>query len=190
MKVTINWDSVNKKLNAATSTTAFQKKKVETTQKILMGNVLFRQGGGSQIGSGHGGIHTPDEVANQFASVLRESIASSGVSAGVAAALTGSIEHTSPVESDGGYTIKVYFANAGRPSLVPSRYGGIDSLDELYNNGVDHIMNQVFGFWHEAYVGSRTVITGAHFLEAARERFLAGYAEEYNVSDIDIVFNG
>lgn len=139
------------------------------------------------VGGKNGTVHTPEEAAAKFIEVLRSTIASSGLSAGAMGAVS-EIDHTSavPIGNDGTYSITVYFSgDASRPSLDEARYGGIDDIVLLFNNGVDHTMRPVHGYWHGEEVWSRTTIPGAHFIEQAVSDFMGNYATEYNVISIE-----
>ena len=59
-------------------------------------------------------------------------------------------------------------------------------LVELYNDGVDHVMRQI---WETDATGrkttSRTVIPGSHYMEQAIINFMGNYAYEYNVISVE-----
>lgn len=132
--------------------------------------------------------HTPEEAGEKFVEVLKSNIAGCGLSEGVASALGDVVCSGATDLGDGHFTVSVSFAgDLFRFSLDPDRYGGIDNLAALYNYGVGHTMRQVFGYWHGELTGSRTVIPGAHFMEAAVAEFMGSYAAEYGVTGIDIM---
>ena len=130
-------------------------------------------------------VHTPEEAASKFIEVLRNSISSAGLSAGAIEAIS-DISHGSAHKiKDNTYIIDVYFAgDMSRPSLDEARYGSITDIADLFNNGVDHTMKPVYGFWHGKEIWSRTVIPGTHFIEQAVSDFMSNYASEYNVINI------
>lgn len=136
-----------------------------------------------KLSVGGKGVHTPEEAADKFISVLRSTIISSGLSANASAAIS-EIDHGSPVSvGDSKYTITVYFSgDLSRPSL---HEGGIDDIVLLLNNGVDHEMKPVYGYWHAERIRSKTVISGAHFIEQAVSDFMGNYASEYGVTSIE-----
>lgn len=85
------------------------------------------------------------------------------------------------------YIIGVYFVgDMTRPSLDEAKYGGINDIVALFNNGVDHTMRPVHGLWHGKETWSRTVIPGTHFIEQAVTDFMGNYASEYNVTNISV----
>lgn len=153
----------------------------EKVDEIMLGNITFKASSS---------IHTPEEAADKFIEVLYKEIESSGLSADAVEALSG-IDHGSVYSlSNGTYQISVFFAgDRSRPSLEPSRFGGIDYIEELLNYGIKdgHKMRPVHGKWHGKETWSRTVIPGTYFMENARASFLSNYASEYNV--VDIVIN-
>lgn len=68
--------------------------------------------------------------------------------------------------------ITVSSEDLARPSLYPGG-GGVYDLIGLYDAGVDHQMKRVFGTWHGARVGSRTIIPPTNFIEFAIQIALA-----------------
>lgn len=155
------------------------KSKVDTiVNKVMLGNIRLQSGGAS---------HTPEEAAAKFIEVLQHSINSSGLSAGAIAAVS-DIDHGS-AQSIGNntYIVGVYFVgDMSRPSLDEEKYGGINDIVALFNNGVDHKMRPVHGEWHGKETWSRTVIPGTHFIEQAIQDFMGNYASEYNVINISV----
>ena len=128
--------------------------------------------------------HTPDDAANKFVEVLKQEIDASGVSRNVADAIDTLRVTGASYNGDGSYDIMVYFEPTPRLSLIPEKYGYISDLALLYNDGVDHIMHQVWGDWHGRLTGSLTTIPGAGFMESAIDVFMDSYADEYNVTNI------
>ena len=169
-----NLSSIDAKLKAYLNSDAGKKRVREHVRACMLG-----------ISVAPGGIHTPTEAADKFIEVLGKTIDSSGLSEDVKE----SIKHlkcTRPEElNDGTYRIVVFFdTELDRPSL-----NGTDTLRdlaELYNDGVNHEMQQVWGYWHGELVGSRTSIPGAHFMETAVQTFMTSYAGEYNVKSLTV----
>ena len=138
-----------------------------------------------------GSAHTPQEAANKFIEILQKSIAGSGLSANVVSAISGITASAPHKISDGMYLVVVSFSgDTSRPSLAPSEYGGIAHLEELFDHGVGHQMNPVYGVWighGSSKIVSKTVIPGTHFIDAAVNEFKSSYGEEYNLIDIDVI---
>ncbi len=155
---------------------------------IREGQKKIKEAGAQAIRSSsrNANLHTPEETADKFAYVLRTAMNDSGLSANAINSI-GDIDYSVHQISDTVYEIRVYFSgDLTRPSLQPEKYGGIDDIVLLLNNGVDHTMHPVKGEWHKKEIYNRTVIPGYHFLEQAVTDFKGNYGAEYNVVDIYI----
>ncbi|MCD8376862.1 MAG: hypothetical protein LUD69_07950 [Oscillospiraceae bacterium] len=176
----VDMDAILKKAQTYLDSSEGQKQIQQAARGAIMGNVTF------QTASGHG--YSIRQAANKFIETLRGSIAASGLSAGVASALN-EIEYDAPVDNgDGTFSINIHFVgNLKRKSLYDEEYPeGVDNLAALYNNGVDHMMSPVYGTWHGELAHSRTVIPGLHFIEQAKQSFMAADAAKYGVIDIQL----
>lgn len=173
----INMDSILAKAKAHMES-AGQSKVNTVVSKVMLGNIRLQSGGTA---------HTPEEAASKFIEVLRNSINSAGLSEGAIGAVS-NIEHGSAHSiGNNTYIIGVYFVgDMTRPSLDEAKYGGINDIVALFNNGVDHTMRPVHGLWHGMETWSRTVIPGTHFIEQAVADFMGNYASEYNVINISV----
>ena len=110
-----------------------------------------------------------DDIANQAVEILRSSIAGSGTPGDVVGALQ-DISYNirrSGNESSLQFAVDISFGSVSRSSLVPERYGGINNLAALYNNGVGHTMRSVHSEYFGQDIWSRTTIQGTHFMQAA-----------------------
>lgn len=170
----VNYGSIDAKLQAYLNSAAGKKRVREYVRSCMLGLTVAP-----------GGIHTPTEAADKFIEVLGQAIDSSGISEGVKESIK-NLKCSRPEElSDGTYRIVVFFdTELDRPSL-----NGTDTLRdlaELYNDGVNHDMQQVWGYWHGELVGSRTTIPGTHFMETAVQNFMNSYAGEYNVKSLTV----
>lgn len=174
----INMDSILAKAKAHMGSSAGQSKVNTVVNKVMLGNIRLQSGGTA---------HTPEEAASKFIEVLRNSINSAGLSEGAIGAVS-NIEHGSAHSiGNNTYIIGVYFVgDMTRPSLDEAKYGGINDIVALFNNGVDHTMRPVHGLWHGRETWSRTVIPGTHFIEQAVADFMGNYASEYNVINISV----
>ncbi len=175
--VTIDAAAIAAKVNAHLATSAGQKKVEDAVSRTMQ--------------TGGVGVHTPEEAAEKFIGVLQAAIQDSGLSANAAGAIS-DLDHTSAagykdINGTFKYTVRVYFTgDLSRPSLDEARYGGIDDLAELFDTGVDHQMRAVHGVWHGHETWSRTVIPGAHFIDAAISDFMGNYSTDYNVINITV----
>lgn len=175
----INMASILSKANAYMGTPSGENKKNTVVRKAVLGQINLQQGKST---------YTPEEAADKFIDVLKDSINSSGLSAGAIEAVS-NIAHDNPSSLGGNiYTIRVYFSGEmSRPSLDPRSFpGGISDIVALFNNGVDHTMRPVHGTWHGKEMWSKTTIPGTHFIENAVNTFMASYASEYNVIGISV----
>lgn len=174
----INMESILAKAKAHMGSNAGQSKVDNVVSKVMLGNIRMQSGGTA---------HTPEEAASKFIEVLRNSINSAGLSEGAIGAVS-NIEHGSAHSiGHNTYIISVYFVgDMTRPSLDEAKYGGINDIVALFNNGVDHTMRPVHGLWHGKETWSRTVIPGTHFIEQAVSDFMGNYASEYNVINISV----
>lgn len=174
----INMESILAKAKAHMGSSSGQHKIDNVVSKVMLGNIRLQSGGTA---------HTPEEAASKFIEVLRSSINSAGLSDGAIGAVS-NIEHGSAHSiGHNTYIIGVYFVgDMTRPSLDEAKYGGINDIVALFNNGVDHTMRPVHGLWHGQETWSRTVIPGTHFIEQAVTDFMGNYASEYNVTNISV----
>ena len=181
MPVLINMKSIQEAAGKVVNSRVFKKEQQEYTRAALLGRV--------SLGVANGSIHTASEAAEKFIEVLKNHISTSGLSANAAGAIS-DFSFGTPACVGSRCTIGVSFAgNMHRESLAPGKYpGGIDRLDELLDQGVDHKMRPVHGEWHGQTVWSRTTIPGAHFIEAAKRDFMASYGREYNVVEINVEY--
>lgn len=183
MSVKVNMRAVTSKAKKTVSSKEFKQEQDAYVRDALLGKV--------SISLENGTIHTAEEAADKFVSVLKNSINTSGLSANAIAAIS-DIEYGEPVFVGDKCVIAVWFSgDTSRPSLAPGAYpGGINRLEELLDKGVDHRMRAVHGEWHGKDIWSRTTIPGAHFIDAAKIDFMANYGSEYNVTDITIEYEG
>lgn len=174
----INMESILAKAKAHMGSNVGQSKVDNVVNKVMLGNIRLQSGGTT---------HTPEEAAAKFIEVLQSSIGSAGLSEGAIDAVS-NIEHGSAHSvGHNTYIIGVYFVgDMTRPSLDEAKYGGINDIVALFNNGVDHTMRPVHGLWHGKETWSRTVIPGTHFIEQAVTDFMGNYASEYNVTNISV----
>lgn len=152
-----------------------------------------------QYGAVGEGLTVAQEAGKKFADVLKQTIETSPLSAGVVEAISNiGVEPPKHIKENT-YQVTVYFKDdLSRMSLSPSRYNPINDLAELYNDGVSHRMKRVYGKWYSKTgyrawdgwgnqrVGSRTVIPGTHFMEQAINEFMQNYAPKYGVVNIEI----
>lgn len=132
-------------------------------------------------------VHSPEDAASKFVEVLKNSINTSGLSDDAVNAVSNIESGNATASSRNKYIIRISFAgDLTRPSLDEEKYGSIEDIVMLLNNGVDHTMRRVHGMWHGKETWSKTVIPGTHFIEQAINDFMNNYASEYNVKNISM----
>lgn len=102
----------------------------------------------------------------------------------------GSLGCSSPIRMpDGSTYIYIYFDDGfdgglHRDSLQPNKYGGVDNIIAVLNNGYGkhESMAKVWGVWHDVRVHALTERTGLHFIQQAVSDFNGNYGYEYNVT--------
>lgn len=129
------------------------------------------------------GVPSLLDAGQKMADVVNSEIESSGLSAGQQGAIN---EFRCGAPSKIGnfrYCITVMNTPHPSPSLVPERYGYIEDLTLLFNDGVDHVMKPVRGYWHGEEIWSRTSFPTTHFLENARDNFIGNYGSQYHIME-------
>lgn len=121
------------------------------------------------------------EATSLLVDCMNNAITGSGLDGGALAAV-GDVSSTSPVEiSDGKFESTVSISSNFRPSLDPDRYGGVNDMAALFNNGYS-AGGRVFGMWHGEYVGSRISRPPLHFVQHGVDIFNAFYGGTYNAT--------
>ena len=173
----INWDSVMRKAEAHMESPSMKRERSEAVDEIAM----------SDLQGVRRNTHTVEEAAAKFAGVLYLSIRSAGLHPNVEERLA-NLEYGNPHKvGDKQYEIYVWFEeDLTRESMSTKKeYYPVD-LAELYNDGVDHVMKQIFEHIDNILLTSTTVILDTHFMEQAIIDFMGNYASDYHVTDIQI----
>ena len=141
--------------------------------------------------------HKPEEIAARFVEVMRGSAQSTqgagsrGGALGESAieaisSFTAGAPTVSEINGMSVITIPFNFeGNLHRDSLQPDKYGGIDNIVALLNNGYT-AGGTVFGKWHGVDIYSLRQRSGSGFIQNAVRQFMDRYASEYNIIDIEI----
>lgn len=130
------------------------------------------------------GIDKAREAANEFIKTLKDVIEANPY----ITPATGSISSNLSVggvksNNDNTFTVGLNFSNPYRDSLYPERYGDVH-IPKLINNGVDHLMNGLYGYWDDIFIGTRTDFYPTHFMSEAIEKFMSTKAGKYDVKRI------
>lgn len=171
-------ESILAKAKACTSTAQFQKKIEQKADALITSGGIYDTIGGRKVT-----ISGMEMAAGKFIEVLQNEIAGSDIA--ISSAI--SLDHGAPQKvGTNRYQIDVWFTNnMHRDSLVPGKYGGVDNIVALFNNGYS-AGNSVYGIWHGEQIASLTERTGIHFIESAVRNYMANYASEYGVIDIAV----
>lgn len=126
------------------------------------------------------------EAGESLANSISQAIVSN-LNSGGAVAAVGSVSVESPRKIGyGEYSIGVNIEQQFRPSLVPEKYGGVDDMAALFNNGYV-AANPVFGIWHGRPTRSVTIRVGAGFVGKGVYNYLTTHTgDKYKILDIDI----
>lgn len=189
----VNWDSVLKKAQACMNSPVKQKEINNKVDLHMLGKITLGLSGGGRSAK------TPEEAAVKFIDVLYREIqshaggsyASGGMGPSAIAALS-NLDYGSPYRVGDKYYIDVYFEeDLARPSLAPTRYGGVDNIAVLLNSGYE-AGHRVYGVWEshsigdDERIGSLVSRGGAHFIQSAVDGFMGNYSTEYGVEKIEV----
>lgn len=93
-------------------------------------------------------------AANAMIQLLVSTAASYSLAPSVMAVIS-SASHTAPQKSGEGYSVSISLGgDKSRPSLYPVKYGGVDNIVALMNNGYS-TSHDVWGEWHGNFIYGR-----------------------------------
>lgn len=118
--------------------------------------------------AGVAGLEQASAAGDELASIVTSHIAASGLS-GIVATSGGATK----VGKDTYRVVVTIGGDTYRPSLQPEKYGGIDNIAVLLNDGAAPA-GRVRGVWHGQEILSRTPIPALGFIEDAMAEFAAG----------------
>lgn len=165
--------SILAKIEASVKTEHVQQQILLLKKKAFSGNISVKVKAGK--------LPDPNSIGQEFISVLEGCIAGS-LSSAQAAAISGLSVKSSSVSGDTMTVTVGWDGDIYRPSLKPSKYGGVNDLVMLFNDGWS-AGGRVVGMWHGQIVQSRQHQGAANFLESARSSFL-GKHNGYTVTSI------
>ena len=179
--MSFNWGSVMAKAQACLEKPAVKKQLREKAERYLLGLEVSP------------GSFSLKEVGEQFAAVLSRSIQAAGLSPNVEDVLL-NIKVEAPKKlRNGNYMIPVTFGlDLERETMSTRKPYYPVNLAALYNNGVDHIMKQIFeryGNQKEHLLVSNTYIPRSGFAEDAIRIFTDSYGSKYNLVRIESTFD-
>lgn len=186
----INMDSILAKAKTCMNSAQFKNKVEQKTDSVIMAGGTIQSITGKTIT-----IAGASQAAAKFIEVLQNEIESLGAGGGYSNGSLGvtAVDALTQLEHGGvhkigknKYQIGVWFAgNLHRDSLAPTEYGGIDNIAALLNNGYS-AGHTVYGMWHGDNIASLTQRDGAHFIDSAVRNYMANYASEYGVLNIEV----
>ena len=161
MGIKIYKSAIKAALNSATSSSSFKK----YADGAVDGTSIAKQAG--------------SELAKCINDAAARSLSGAQLAA-VGSASAGGVTNL----GDGNYSVDINMPANFRPSLAPDRYGGVNDMAALFNNGYS-ASKKVFGMWHGHFTGSRQSFAGAHFVQDGVKTFGDG-GSDYDVVSIDI----
>ncbi len=178
----VNYNSIFSKCKAWSETPSGKARMKETMKSHVRNNVKA-SGCGDKI------VTKDDMITAAYAliDILRNTASGYGLAPSVAAHLE-SLSATEPYElSDGSYEIGIYFTdNLHRDSLQPEKYGGVDNIVALINNGYGHhdSIEHVWGEWRGNWIHGLSERQGLHFIQQAVDDFNGNYGSGYRATAI------
>lgn len=188
----ISASGVMDKVSAYAKTTEGQKRMRDKIQSYINGSDPHVKSTGKTYGGGV--IMTEKEMmaaAKDLIAMLRASAASAGLPASVMEHVE-SFAFTKPfVAPDGSASIQIYMTdNPYRESLMPQKYGGVDNIVAIFNNGYT-ASDRVYGKSHDKKIVSLDKRQGSFFMQKAVDEFMAKYSASYDVSvDLNPQYSG
>lgn len=129
-------------------------------------------------------LEAASQAGSQLASCIESAISASGLSGGAVAAV-GSVSASGASKTgDTSFEVTISIDQQSRPSLAPEKYGGVDNMAVLLNNGYA-AGGRVYGEWHGSYIGSRVSLGGAHFVQQGVANFEGSYGGPCIIAGID-----
>lgn len=160
----------------------------------------YRSGSDPHVAStgktyGGGKIMTVDQMidaAKDFVAMLKRSAASANLPSSVMEHVESFMFTTPYITQDGSASIDIYMSEApGRASLYPEKYGYVDNIVAVFNNGYDTNGKRVYGKWHGENTASLDKRQGSFFIQSAVSEFLNKYGTEYDISvEVDPLYSG
>ena len=187
----MNWASILKQAEAAMNTPQRKAESKNIANKYIIS--------GGTLGNGKA-LKPISQAGEKFIEVLKSKIQehagsdySSGELGDTAVSAARNLTASTPYQDGNVFIIDINFeGNLYRSSLAPDKYGGVDNIVALLNNGYD-AGKYVYGIWkgHEGLYTEETIRSlphraGAHFIQEAVEEFNSTYGAEYGVMKIII----
>lgn len=128
------------------------------------------------------------ELADKLVETVRNNAAGAGLPESVMSAVESLHRGAVTVNPDGGFQIEMNFTgDLSRPSLEPNKYGDLENIIVIFNNGYPQsagraeAISHVAGYWHGEYTHALGSRPGLYFLQSAVNDFNATYGSQYNI---------
>ena len=187
----ISTGDIMSKINAYAKSSEGQKRMSEKIKSYRNGSDPNVAASGKTYGGGR--IMTEKQMvaaAKDLISMIRSAAASAGLPASVMEHVE-SLDYTNPFElPDGSMGIQIYLTDdPKRPSLYPEKYGGVDNIVAVFNNGYT-AKDFVYGKWHNKKIRSLDERQGSFFMQKAVDTFMAAYGDSNVSVDINSDYSG
>lgn len=182
----IDLGTIMSKLNAYAKSSEGKKRMDSTIRAYRNGSDRHVSSTGRTYGGGQ--ILTREEMidaAMELIACIRTAAASANLPASVMEHVE-SLRVTTPyMEPDGSASIQIYMADApGRASLYPQKYGYVDNIVAIFNNGYT-AENKVYGKWHGKNISSLDKRQGSFFMQKGVDAFM----DKYSNFDVHVELN-
>lgn len=174
---TANWDSIQKKLEDWERSEKAQKKIQSTIDRYIRTNKSRTDAGGHVI--------TKAEIKNaatKLVTLIKSYARGYNLPASVMAHFDSLTVTAATRSDDGSYTVEINFTDdLSRESLQPDKYGGVDNIIAIFNNGYpadrsrSAAISYVHGWWHSRETQALEYRPGLYFLQDAVNDFNENY---------------
>ena len=175
-------DAIFKKVQGKFDTNSGKKELMSAVKRLLDSGISLS---GS---SSNGGLHSPQDAAEKFISVLQQQIRNSDIPQSLKDVIS-SFEKSTPVYSGNGrYSISVSNKNSTsyRSPYEEGYPEGISDIVLLYNDGMS-ARDYVYGYRNGKRIRSKKTIDATNIIDNAIKTFMDNYSKEYGVSRITIL---
>lgn len=126
-----------------------------------------------------------EEAGNAMVSCVDQAISSSGLTGGAIAAIgdasVDSISESARFADSIKFKVGVSIGQQSRPSLDPGKYGSVNDMAALFNNGYS-AGGTVRGVWHGMVITSLPFRPPTYFAQHAVDAFNSQYGAAYNAT--------
>lgn len=179
----INIDSIQSKISDWEKSERGRKRMRSTIDKYVRNNVDKTEAGSKVLNR-----KRIREYSNALIRAVQDAAAVCDLPVSVSANIASLKRGRTAVLSDGSYVIEFVFTDdLTRPSLEPDKYGGVQNIIAIFNNGYpadpsrSEAISHVSGWWHGEFTNALAYRQGQQFMQSAAEAFNAKYGDEFGV---------